>query len=90
VRALTLGAATDDRLELAVKSNFKLVLLLESGKRLTQASTHAEIPWGQDHAGIGTPPQNGLAVTEPGKNACPVGFYQSRGAQVSACGEEAW
>ena len=39
--------------------------------------------------GIGRPPQDGLIVAVPGKDAVPVGFEQSFGSQVATDGEQA-
>ncbi len=38
-------------------------------------------PW------VGRPPQDGLVVVVPGKDAVPVGFEQSFGLQVATDGE---
>ena len=42
----------------------------------------------EDGPGIGRPPQDGLIVVVPGKDAVPIGFEQSFGSQVAADGEQ--
>ena len=43
----------------------------------------------EDGPGIGRPPQDGLVVVVPGKDAVAVGFEQSLGSQVAPDGEQA-
>jgi hypothetical protein len=43
---------------------------------------------GKEHSPwVGRPPQDGLVVVVPGKDAVPVGFEQSFGLQVATDGE---
>ena len=45
---------------------------------------------GKEHGpGIGRPPQDGLVVVVPGKDAVPVGFEQPFWSQVATDGEQA-
>ncbi len=42
-----------------------------------QAARHVELLGEEDGSGIGRPPQDGLIVAVPGKDAVAVGFEQS-------------
>ena len=44
----------------------------------------------EDGSRIGGPPQDGLVVVVPGKDAVSVGFEQSLGSQVAPDGEQAF
>ena len=53
-----------------------------------QATRDMEFVGKEDGPRIGGPPQDGLIVVVPGKNAVPIGFKQSFGSQVAADGEQ--
>jgi len=53
-----------------------------------QAARDMKFAGKENGPGIGRPPQDGLIVVVPWKDAVPVGFEQSFGLQVAADGEQ--
>ena len=58
-------------------------------KASLEAARDMEFFGKEDGPGIGRPPQDGLVVAVPGKDAVPVGFEQPLWAQVASDGEQA-
>ena len=63
----------------------------EAGTKASfQAARHVEF-FGKEHSpGIGRPPQDGLIVVVPWKDAVAVGFEQPLGAQIAPDGEQSF
>jgi len=53
-----------------------------------QAARDMKFVGKEDGPGIGRPPQDGLVLVVPGKDAVPVGFEQSLWSQVAADSEQ--
>ena len=87
--ARVVGAMADHGLEGRVDADLAPWFAPEAAQRLAQRRVQPEIGHLQYHARVDAPPQDGLALAEPRKDALPVGRQQRRHVELPAGGEQA-
>jgi hypothetical protein len=84
------GAGRDHGRCVMVDAQFATGKTQEAANRLLQRRVQLEVLHLQHHARVGAPPQQGLALAVPGKDAEPIGRQQALGPQVATDRQQPW